>query len=132
MLDDPKPEIRDRQDRFLSRMLESSVSLHKQDEGKDERTSQSARTVFQSTANPRALAMTPLTGIRFTASVKRPLSAVSRIVPVGGKELLRFFGNAVFEVPPSGGLGFGERRLLPIQLMALNVVQDFGRHKVLA
>ena len=46
MLDDPKPEIRDRQDRFLSRMLESSVSLHKQDEGKDERTSQSAKTVF--------------------------------------------------------------------------------------
>jgi uncharacterized protein YukE len=52
MLDDPKPEIRDRQDRFLSRMLESSVSLHKQDEGKDERTSQSAKTVFSIDGKP--------------------------------------------------------------------------------
>jgi uncharacterized protein YukE len=52
MLDDPKPEIRDHQDRFLSRMLESSVSLHKQDEGKDERTSQSAKTVFSIDGKP--------------------------------------------------------------------------------
>jgi hypothetical protein len=46
MLENPMPEIRDHQDRFLSRMLESSVSMHKQDEGKEERKSASAKTVF--------------------------------------------------------------------------------------
>ena len=34
-----QPEIQDRQQRFLSRMLETSLSMHKQDEGKDERKS---------------------------------------------------------------------------------------------
>jgi hypothetical protein len=46
MLENPKPELRDRQDRFLSRMLQASLSLHKQDEGKEERKSQSAKNVF--------------------------------------------------------------------------------------
>ncbi|MGB7568811.1 MAG: hypothetical protein WBM07_13205 [Chitinivibrionales bacterium] len=46
MLENPSPELRDRQDRFLSRMLQASLSMHKQDEGKEERKSQSARNVF--------------------------------------------------------------------------------------
>jgi hypothetical protein len=46
MFDNPSQELRDRQDRFLSRMLETSLSQHKQDEGKEERKSQSAKEVF--------------------------------------------------------------------------------------
>jgi hypothetical protein len=46
MLEEPTPEIVDRQERFLSRMIESTVSMHKQDEGKEERKSESAKTIF--------------------------------------------------------------------------------------
>jgi hypothetical protein len=46
MLENPRPELRDRQDRFLSRMLQASLSMHKKDEGKEERKSQSAKNVF--------------------------------------------------------------------------------------
>ena len=46
MFDNPSQELRDRQDRFLSRLLETSLSQHKQDEGKEERVSQSAKNVF--------------------------------------------------------------------------------------
>ena len=42
MLENPQPEIQDRQQRFLSRMLQTTLSMHKQDEGKEERRSQSA------------------------------------------------------------------------------------------
>ncbi len=48
MFDNPSQELSDRQDRFLSRMLETALSQHKQDEGKEERKSQSAKTVFSS------------------------------------------------------------------------------------
>jgi hypothetical protein len=48
MFDTPSQELRDRQDRFLSRLLETSLSQHKQDEGKEERVSQSAKNVFSS------------------------------------------------------------------------------------
>ncbi|NLD99481.1 MAG: hypothetical protein GX640_06365, partial [Fibrobacter sp.] len=46
MLDNPQQEIQDRQDRFLSRMLQATLSMHKQDEGKDDRKSKAAETVF--------------------------------------------------------------------------------------
>jgi hypothetical protein len=46
MLENPQPEIRDRQDRFLSRMIQTTISMHKQDEGKDERKSQSSTSLF--------------------------------------------------------------------------------------
>jgi hypothetical protein len=46
MLKNPQPELQDRQDRFLSRMLQATLSMHKQDEGKEERKSQSAKTIF--------------------------------------------------------------------------------------
>ena len=46
MLENPKPEIQDRQQRFLSRMLQTTLSMHKQDEGKEKRNSQSAERVF--------------------------------------------------------------------------------------
>lgn len=46
MLSNPREEVRDRQDRFLVKLLQTTLSMHKQDEGKDERTSESARTVF--------------------------------------------------------------------------------------
>jgi hypothetical protein len=49
MLENPKPEIQEHQQRFLSRMLQTTLSMHKQDEGKDERQSQSAKNVFPST-----------------------------------------------------------------------------------
>jgi hypothetical protein len=48
MLENPRPEIRDRQDRFLSQMLQSALSMHKQQEGKEERKSHSAKDVFSS------------------------------------------------------------------------------------
>ena len=46
MLQNPRPEIQDRQDRFLSRMLQATMSMHKQDEGKEERKSRSATNIF--------------------------------------------------------------------------------------
>jgi hypothetical protein len=46
MFANPSQELRDRQDRFLSRMLETSLSQHKQDEDKEQRTSQSAKSAF--------------------------------------------------------------------------------------
>jgi hypothetical protein len=42
----PTQDLRDRQDRFLSRMLETTLSQHRQDEGKEDRVSQSAKTIF--------------------------------------------------------------------------------------
>ena len=44
--DAPSQDLRDRQDRFLSRMLETALSQHRQDEGKQDRVSQSAKTAF--------------------------------------------------------------------------------------
>jgi hypothetical protein len=41
-----QPDLRDRQDRFLSRMLETTLSQHRQDEGKEDRVSQSAKNIF--------------------------------------------------------------------------------------
>lgn len=46
MLEQPKPEISKHQDRFLSRMLQTTLSMHRRDEGKEERKSKSAETVF--------------------------------------------------------------------------------------
>jgi hypothetical protein len=42
----PTDDVRDRQDRFLSRMLQATLSMHKQDEGKEERKSKSAKELF--------------------------------------------------------------------------------------
>ncbi|HEX2957782.1 MAG TPA: hypothetical protein VHO70_13185 [Chitinispirillaceae bacterium] len=42
----PTADIRDRQDRFLSRMLQATLSMHRQDEGKEERKSKSAKELF--------------------------------------------------------------------------------------
>jgi hypothetical protein len=53
MLEKPTPEVSDRQDRFLVRMLQSTLSMHKQDEGKEERKSKAARTVYADEA-PKA------------------------------------------------------------------------------
>lgn len=46
MLERPAPEITERQDRFLARMLETTLSMHKEGEGKDEWKSRTAETVF--------------------------------------------------------------------------------------
>jgi hypothetical protein len=46
MLERPAPEIAEHQDRFLARMLETTLSMHKEGEGKDEWKSRSAETVF--------------------------------------------------------------------------------------
>jgi hypothetical protein len=42
----PTADVRDRQDRFLSRMLQTTLSMHRQDEGKEERKSKSAKELF--------------------------------------------------------------------------------------
>ncbi len=42
----PEADLRDRQDRSLSRMLQATLSMHRQDEGKEERKSKSAGTTF--------------------------------------------------------------------------------------
>jgi hypothetical protein len=52
MLQNPRPEIKDRQDRFLSRMLQATLSMHKQDEGKEERKSRSATNGFSEGKDP--------------------------------------------------------------------------------
>lgn len=46
MMKNPTPQISGRQDRFLVRMLQSTLSMHKQDEGKEQRQSKSALTTF--------------------------------------------------------------------------------------
>jgi polyhydroxyalkanoate synthesis regulator phasin len=38
----PSPDVKDRQDRFLTRLLQAALSMHKQDEGKEDRKSASA------------------------------------------------------------------------------------------
>ncbi len=53
LLDAPSPDLKDRQDRFLSRMLETTLSQHRQDEGKEDRISQSAKTVFGPAPGPQ-------------------------------------------------------------------------------
>jgi hypothetical protein len=47
MLEHPSQELADRQDRFLSRMLETALSMHRQGEGRDEFKAQSAATPYQ-------------------------------------------------------------------------------------
>jgi hypothetical protein len=42
----PDTDLRDRQDRFLSKMLQATLSMHHQDEGKEERKSKSATNLF--------------------------------------------------------------------------------------
>jgi len=54
MLDRPDQGLRDRQDRFLVRMLQSSLSIHRQDEGKQERKSSAAAVVFTDKSGPSA------------------------------------------------------------------------------
>lgn len=46
MLERPTPDVSERQDRFLARMLQTTLSLHRQDEGKEKRKSQSAVAIF--------------------------------------------------------------------------------------
>jgi molecular chaperone GrpE (heat shock protein) len=46
MLDQPREEVTERQDRFLARMLQSALSLHREEEGKDDRKSTSAGIIF--------------------------------------------------------------------------------------
>ncbi len=46
MLEQPKPEISRHQDRFLSRMLQATLSMNRRDEGKEERKSKTAEMVF--------------------------------------------------------------------------------------
>jgi hypothetical protein len=48
MLQNPGQDLADRQDRFLVRMLQTTLSMHREDEGKEERKSSSAITVFSS------------------------------------------------------------------------------------
>ncbi|MBN1759534.1 MAG: hypothetical protein JW863_14490 [Chitinispirillaceae bacterium] len=50
MLNEPREEVTERQDRFLARMLQSALSLHREEEGKEERQSKSSGIVFTPTA----------------------------------------------------------------------------------
>lgn len=46
MLRQPREDVTERQDRFLARMLQSALSLHREDQGKEERKSSKAGIVF--------------------------------------------------------------------------------------
>jgi hypothetical protein len=48
LLERPAPDIIERQDRFLARMLETTLSMHKEGEGKDEWKSRTAENIFGS------------------------------------------------------------------------------------
>jgi hypothetical protein len=51
-LDRPTPEISERQDRILAKMLETTLSMHKEGEGKDEWKSRTAKQVFDDRSEP--------------------------------------------------------------------------------
>ncbi|MBN2188207.1 MAG: hypothetical protein JW699_02040, partial [Chitinispirillaceae bacterium] len=53
MLERPVPEITERQDRFLARMLETTLSMHREGEGKEEWKSRTAETIFGGGAGVR-------------------------------------------------------------------------------
>jgi len=46
MLNSPREEVTERQDRFLARMLQAALSLHREEEGKEDRKSTTAKTIF--------------------------------------------------------------------------------------
>ncbi|MBD3420889.1 MAG: hypothetical protein GF398_12285 [Chitinivibrionales bacterium] len=50
LLENPNRELADRQDRFLVKLLQTALSMHKQDEGKQERKSLTARTIYEASA----------------------------------------------------------------------------------
>ena len=57
LLENPPADIIDQQDRFLSRMLQSTLSLNRKDEGKEERKGTAAQTLFsdQRTTSPQGM-----------------------------------------------------------------------------
>lgn len=52
LLNEPREEVTERQDRFLARMLQSALSLHREEEGKEQRKSAKAGIVFTKTIVP--------------------------------------------------------------------------------
>jgi hypothetical protein len=52
LLENPPADIIDQQDRFLSRMLQSTLSLNRKDEGKEERKGTVSETLFSNTSAP--------------------------------------------------------------------------------
>jgi paraquat-inducible protein B len=46
MLSNPRPDVRDKQNQFLTRMLQSALSMNKRDETKEDRKSEMAKNVF--------------------------------------------------------------------------------------
>ncbi|MFP4164319.1 MAG: hypothetical protein ACLFVE_10085 [Chitinispirillaceae bacterium] len=53
LMEKPPGDIIDQQDRFLSRMLQSTLSLNRKDEGKEERKGSRSETVFSGSEAPR-------------------------------------------------------------------------------
>lgn len=54
MLSSPREEVTERQDRFLARMLQSALSLHREEEGKEDRKSTTAKNTFTRIPNAAA------------------------------------------------------------------------------
>ncbi|MDR0330729.1 MAG: hypothetical protein LBH93_03350 [Chitinispirillales bacterium] len=52
LLESPPADIVDQQDRFLSRMLQSTLSLNRKDEGKEERKGTASQTLFSGSGSP--------------------------------------------------------------------------------
>jgi hypothetical protein len=53
LLENPPADIIDQQDRFLSRMLQSTLSLNRKDEGKEERKGTKSQTLFSEKSDAR-------------------------------------------------------------------------------
>ncbi|MCX7727736.1 MAG: hypothetical protein N2053_12920, partial [Chitinispirillaceae bacterium] len=51
MLEEPHEEVTERQDRFLARMLQAALSLHREEDEKEERKSTTAKTIFDTNKN---------------------------------------------------------------------------------
>jgi hypothetical protein len=93
-LANPAPEVSERQERFLVRMLQNTLSVHKQDEGKEERKSRAAVTVFSESGSARVFTGADHTDTFYTLRMK----ALDGNFPDSYRETVRKYFDALGEL----------------------------------
>jgi hypothetical protein len=93
LLSRPVPEITDRQDRFLARMLETTLSMHREGEGKEERKSRTAEELFDK--SERALPGTAFRELDAFHLLRQ--KAFGGTFPEGYRQALRAYFEALSE-----------------------------------